>query len=215
MKNVNALLVIVLIIVGSVRANAQWSTGADLYSSYVWRGVQYGGPSVQPYVDYTKGGFSIGAWGSAGFDGTMEMDLYASYGFDFGLSIGATDYYYPGTEYFEFSDSIGAHGFELNLAYEVKGLSLSANYMLNEAGGAGTAGGDMYFELGYSFKSLDLFVGAGDGWHTPDGEFGVVNVGIGTSKEISITEKFSLPVSGSVILNPTTEQFYIVVGISL
>lgn len=215
MKNVNALLVLVLIIVGSVRANAQWSTGADLYSSYVWRGVQYGGPSVQPYVDYTKGGFSIGAWGSAGFDGTMEMDLYASYGFDFGLSIGATDYYYPGTEYFEFSDSIGAHGFELNLAYEVKGLSLSANYMLNEAGGAGTAGGDMYFELGYSFKSLDLFVGAGDGWHTPDGEFGVVNVGIGTSKEIPITEKFSLPVSGSVILNPTTEQFYIVVGISL
>lgn len=215
MKNVNALLVLVLIIVGSVRANAQWSTGADLYSSYVWRGVQYGGPSVQPYVDYTKGGFSIGAWGSAGFDGTMEMDLYASYGFDFGLSIGATDYYYPGTEYFEFSDSIGAHGFELNLAYEVKGLSLSANYMLNEAGGAGTAGGDMYFELGYSFKSLDLFVGAGDGWHTPDGEFGVVNVGIGTSKEIPITEKFSLPVSGSVILNPTTEQFFIVVGISL
>lgn len=215
MKNVNALLVLVLIIVGSARANAQWSTGADLYSSYVWRGVQYGGPSVQPYVDYTKGGFSIGAWGSAGFDGTMEMDLYASYGFDFGLSIGATDYYYPGTEYFEFSDSIGAHGFELNLAYEVKGLSLSANYMLNEAGGAGTAGGDMYFELGYSFKSLDLFVGAGDGWHTPDGEFGVVNVGIGTSKEIPITEKFSLPVSGSVILNPTTEQFFIVVGISL
>lgn len=215
MKNVNALLVIVLIIVGSVRANAQWSTGADLYSSYVWRGVQYGGPSIQPYVDYTKGGFSIGAWGSAGFDGTMEMDLYASYGFDFGLSIGATDYYYPGTEYFELSDSIGAHGFELNLGYEVKGLSLSANYMLNEAGGAGTVGGDMYFELGYSFKSLDLFVGAGDGWHTPDGEFGVVNVGIGTSKEIPITEKFSLPVSGSVILNPTTEQFYIVVGISL
>lgn len=215
MKNVNALLVLVLIIVGSARANAQWSTGTDLYSSYVWRGVQYGGPSVQPYVDYTKGGFSIGAWGSAGFDGTMEMDLYASYGFDFGLSIGATDYYYPGTEYFEFSDSIGAHGFELNLAYEVKGLSLSANYMLNEAGGAGTAGGDMYFELGYSFKSLDLFVGAGDGWHTPDGEFGVVNVGIGTSKEIPITEKFSLPVSGSVILNPTTEQFFIVVGISL
>jgi hypothetical protein len=215
MKNLNVLLVLVLILVGSVKVNAQWSTGADLYSSYVWRGVQYGGPSVQPYVDYTKGGFSIGAWGSAGFDGTMEMDMYASYGFDFGLSIGATDYYYPGTEYFDLSDSTGAHGFELNLGYELEGLSLSANYMLNEAGGAGTVGGDMYFELGYSFKSVDLFVGAGDGWHTSDGEFGVVNVGIGTSKEIPITEKFSLPVSGSVILNPTTEQFFIVVGISL
>jgi uncharacterized protein (TIGR02001 family) len=215
MKKLNVLLVLVLIFVGSLKVNAQWSTGVDLYSSYVWRGVQYGGPSVQPYVDYTKGGFSVGAWGSAGFDGTMEMDLYASYGFDFGLSIGVTDYYYPGTEYFDLSDSLGAHGFELNLGYELKGLSFSANYILNEAGGAGTVGGDMYFELGYSFESLDLFVGAGDGWHTPDGKFGVVNLGIGTSKEIPITEKFSLPVSGSVILNPTTEQFFIVVGISL
>ncbi len=181
----------------------------------MWRGVAYGGPSIQPYVDFTSGGLSIGAWGSQSFDGGQEMDLYLSYGFDFGLSFGLTDYYYPGTNWFEFADTaIGAHGFELNLGYEIGGFSAAANYILNQAGGAGTAGGDLYFELGYSFGILDVFAGAGDGWHSSDGEFAVCNLGVGASKELKITDSYSLPVFGQVILNPDTEQFYIVAGFS-
>ncbi len=38
-------------------------------------------------------------------------------------------------------------------------------------GTAGTTGGDMYFELGYAFKYFGIYLGAGDGWHTEDGEF--------------------------------------------
>jgi hypothetical protein len=86
--------------------------------------------------------------------------------------------------------------------------------MLNEAPGAGTAGGDMYFELGYSFEAVSLFVGAGDGWHTSTGDFAVCNVGLSVSKEVEVTEKFSLPMSGAVILNPETEQFFVVFGMS-
>jgi len=205
-----------MLIAFTPNAKAQeFSTGVDLYSSYVWRGTNFSGPSLQPYVDFTAGGFSIGAWGSQGYDGFQEMDLYLSYGFDFGLSLGLTDYYYPGTEYFDYSTETGAHAFEINAGFEAGALSLSANYILNEAGGAASAGGDMYYEVGVTAGSVDLFVGAGDGWHTPDGEFGVCNVGLGTSKEVKMTDSFSLPVSGSVILNPTTEQFFIVVGISL
>lgn len=216
MKRITLLLTGVLLMLATMTTKAQeWSTGVDLYSSYVWRGVQFGGPSIQPTVEFSKGGFAVGAWGSADFAGYMEMDLYMSYGFDFGLSVGLTDYYYPGLEYFDFSEETGAHGLEVNLGYEVGGFSLAANYMLNKAGGAATAGSDKYFELGYAFKSVNVFAGAGDGWHTPDGEFGIVNLGIGTSKEIKLTDSFSLPLSGSVILNPTTEQFFIVVGISL
>ncbi len=216
MKRITLLLTGMLLMLATMTTKAQeWSTGVDLYSSYVWRGVQFGGPSIQPTVEFSKGGFAVGAWGSADFAGYMEMDLYMSYGFDFGLSVGLTDYYYPGLEYFDFSEETGAHGLEVNLGYEVGSFSLAANYMLNQAGGAATAGGDKYFELGYAFKSVNVFAGAGDGWHTPDGEFGIVNVGLGTSKEIKLTDSFSLPLSGSVILNPTTEQFFIVVGISL
>lgn len=193
------------------------STGVDLYSTYVFRGIAYSGPSIQPSVEYSAGGFALGAWGSQGIDGNagspgfQEMDLYTSYSFDFGLSIGFTDYYYPGVPFGQ-EDS---HAFELNLGYSIGDLSLSGNYIFNEAPGAGSVGEDMYFELGYSAGPADLFAGAGDGWHSTDGDFAIVNVGIGTSKEIKITDSFSLPLSGAVILNPNTEQFYILAGISL
>jgi hypothetical protein len=194
--------------------DGSWNTGIDLYSSFVWRGVRYSGPSIQPTLEYTTGHFTIGSWGSAGFDGFMETDLYLSYNFDVGVSIGICDYYYPGTPFFDFSKKTGAHGFEAGLKYETGGLSLEGNYIFNEAGKAGTAGGDMYFEVSYSFRHANLFMGAGNGWHTPDGKFGLVNIGISSHKTLQITESFSIPVIGSVILNPTTEQVYIVGGIS-
>ena len=129
--------------------------------------------------------------------------------------MGITDYYFPGTQYFDLSKATGAHGFELNLGYGIGDLSLAANYILNEAGGAATAGGDMYFEAGYDFKTFSVFAGAGNGWHSPDASFAVVNVGISTSKEIAITESYSLPLSGSAIWNPKTQQFFLVAAITL
>lgn len=191
------------------------SPGVDLYSNYVWRGVAYSGPSIQPYVEFSTGGFALGAWGSQGIDGVggdsngfQEMDLYTSYTFDFGLSLGVTDYYFPGTLYFD----DGSHSFEMNVGFSAGPLSVSGNYIF---AGGGSVGDDTYFELGYGIGPADLFVGAGDGWHTTDTKFNVVNVGIGTSKEIKITETFSIPVTGAVVLNPDTEQFYIVAGLSL
>lgn len=217
------LTVILAVLIGSTvsidTAKAQEiSPGVDLVSTYVWRGVSYAGPSIQPYVEFSNGGFALGAWGSQGIDGVVsgsdysagfqEMDLYASYTFDFGLSLGVTDYYYPGGSFFEDT----GHAFELNVGLSAGDLSLSGNYIF---AGEGSAGEDMYFELGYSAGPADLFIGGGDGWHTSDGDFDLVNIGIGTSKEIKITDSFSLPISGTVILNPHTEQFYIVAGISL
>lgn len=195
------------------------STGADVVSTYVWRGVAYSGPSLQPYLEVSAGSFTIGGWGSQGYDGFQEMDLYASYSFDFGLSIGITDYYYPGSPWFSFTEDADAgdsssHAFELNAGYETGAFSFSANYILNEASGAGSAGGDTYFEFGYSMGAADVFAGAGDGWHSSDGEFALVNVGVTASKEIKITESFSLPMFGSVVLNPDSEQLYILAGIS-
>ncbi|TCO09274.1 TorF family putative porin [Natronoflexus pectinivorans] len=203
-------------------ANAQEvNVGLDFYNRYVFRGVDFGdGPSLQPTIEFTSGGFTIGAWGAFGTGNGIltnfnEADLYASYDFDFGLSLGATSYYYPGSSWFELDKGVSSHALELNLGYEVSGLSLSANYIVNDSSdGAGSEGGDMYFEIGYSGGIFDVFFGAGDGWHTTNGNLQVVNVGIGTSKEIKITDTFSIPMSGSLILNPNTEQFYIVVGVS-
>ena len=194
---------------------SNFNVGADLYSSYIWRGTKLGqGPSVQPGVKFVKSGLTLGVWGAFDASGYSEVDPYISYALPFGLSFGLTDYYYPGLPVFETSETSGSHALEINAGFATGGLSLGANYIVNQAGGAGSAGGDKYFQAGYSFTYFNLFVGAGDGWHTSDGEFALCNVGIGTSKTIQLTETFSIPVNGQVILNPEREQLYVVVGFS-
>jgi uncharacterized protein (TIGR02001 family) len=195
--------------------NSKFSIGTDLYSNYVWRGTRFGsGPAVQPGITFESGGLTIGVWGSFDFNGYSEADPYISYSFPFGLSLGMTDYYYPGLSLFDASMASGSHAFEINGGYSVDGIALSANYIINEAGGAGSIGGDMYFQASYSFEKVSLTAGAGNGWHTSDGNFNLCNIGIGTTKEISITEKFSIPVNGQVIVNPEREQLFLVVGFS-
>ncbi len=198
-----------------------FSVNIDIYSSYVWRGTLFSGPSFQPSVSWEHQGFKIGAWASQDFAGTYnEADLYASYSFNFGLSCGITDYYYPGLSYTDFSDTTGSHAYEINIGYSLRKLSMAANYVLNQAGGAGSAGGDIYVELKYNFKYFGLFAGAGNGWLTIEDpgrgdEFGLVNIGVSTSKELKINDHFSIPVTGSVIWNPQAEQFFIVAGFSI
>lgn len=223
---------------------SNWDTGLDIYSSYIWRGAKFGsGPAFQPYVSFAAGGFEIGAWGSisASSDEALEMDLYASYSIG-GFSIGLTDYYFGGdwtsqtSHYLEPSLSFGIGGFSIAGYY----MFLAGSN--NDPGTPGSPAvvdletgvvtpaveaidpvkktslgseGDMYFEAGYSFKHVDVALGAGDGQYTDNGDFKVCVISVGTSKDIQITEKFVLPISGAVILNPSTKGFFITAGISL
>lgn len=200
---------------------SKFSAGADFYSSYIWRGTKYGsGPAVQPVLKFTSGPFSAGCWGSFDFNGYEEADLFFIFSLPAGFSLGMTDYYYPGLKYFEYSDTAGSHAFEINAGFSKGGISLSANYILNEAGGAGSTGCDKYFEAKYTFKSFNVFIGAGDGWHSlnkTDGSdrFRICDLGIGITRTIKVTESFSIPVNGQVVFNPDTERLYVVVGFTL
>ncbi|MBN1187582.1 MAG: hypothetical protein JXB49_35230 [Bacteroidales bacterium] len=209
-------------------ASSPVDAGMDIYSTYIWRGAKFGtGPAFQPWVEGSIENLAIGAWGSvnAGVDEAFEMDLYLSYSFDFGLTVGVTDYYFGAVD----GDSIGVdddgetmlesfgyfafdkgHYIEPMVSYAIGDLSVTAAYMFTP----GFEEGDMYFEAGYSISGIDLALGAGDGAYTKDGEFMLCNISIGTSKEIKITDNFSLPLSGAVILNPSTEGFFITAGIS-
>ncbi len=234
MKKMKIILLITLKVILFIPANvfaqeevenekeSPFSIGTDIVSSYVWRGTKLSGPALQPYLEYSVEGFTIGSWGSFGFnDQVAEADLYVSYNFGFGLSLGVTDYYYQGAPYFRYTTDSSSHAFELNLGYEIKGFSLSGNYILNDAskGGPLNMGGDMYFELGYGFKFFDIFIGAGNGWHTYEeygesDEFGIVNAGISVAKDLKITDSFSLPLSAALIFNPQAETFSVVGTIS-
>jgi hypothetical protein len=168
-------------------------------------------------IEFTSGIFTAGAWGSYDFNDYQEVDIYISFALPAGFSIDITDYYTPGLRYFDYSASSGSHAFEITLDFEGGNLDLSANCVINEAGGAGSSGGDLYFEAGYSFKLLRLFAGAGNGWHTydPDTEesvFTVCNLGLEVSKTLMVTERFSIPVTGQLILNPYSEQMFLVAG---
>jgi uncharacterized protein (TIGR02001 family) len=207
--------------VNAQEEESKWNAGLDIYSSYIWRGLKFGtGAAFQPSVDFTAGGFTIGAWGSfsTGDSEAAEADLYASYGFGLGenasLSLTVTDYYFPGSDYFN-GDS---HFIEPMVNLGLGNLSLTAAYMIYNAAPNGS--GDLYVQAGYTAGPVSLTIGGGNGQYSLEGEneddkFAISNIGIGTSKEIKITDSFSLPISGSIILNPSTEQLFVVVGISL
>jgi hypothetical protein len=160
---------------------------ADLVSRYVWRGVEFGNsPAIQPSLTYTKGGFSLGAWGNYSFNtntrGT-ELDIFAAYAFDFGLSITVTDYYFPielteivgetnleTGEFFgvmtderigDYFDYKNDHFFEIGVGQNIGNFSLSANYFFSNS-----MNNDLYFEAGYDFEACSIFAGGGNESHT-------------------------------------------------
>lgn len=197
-----------------------FTAGADIYSSYVWRGTKFAGPSIQPTVKMDAGNFTLGVWGSYGTSVPgggpyYETDPYLSYNFKMGLSLGLTAYYYEGN-ITKLSDSASSFAYEVNVGYSINNLSLSANYVLNNSrDGAGSEGGDTYLQATYDFTKFNVFMGAGNGWYTLDNNFAICNVGVGISKTIQVTNKFSIPVVGQVIVNPDRKQLFMVVGFSL
>ena len=75
------------------------SLGADVVSSYVWRGSLLDGASVQPAISLDVAGLSVGMWGSTSLtsfanwsNSYKELDLYVSYAIK-GFSVTVTDYF--------------------------------------------------------------------------------------------------------------------------
>lgn len=219
------LLVMTLILPTTAKAQ-EVDAGLDIYSSYVWRGIKFGeGAAFQPWIEFSAGGFAIGAWGSycVSDNEAAEADLYASYGIDLSenasLSFTITDYYFPGTTSEPVSWTNGDnHFFEPMVGLGLGPVSLSAAYMFYDgAGKDGDASGDLYLEAAVTAGPVDITLGGGNGAYSmkDDAGFDICNIGISTSKEIKITDSFSLPLSAAAILNPSYESFHIVVGISL
>ena len=201
------------------------SAGADLYSRYIFRGLDIGGgsPNIQPYIEAGFGHFAFGAWGSyrTNFPGALEMDLYLNYTVMDIVTVGVIDYFLPNDfgeyDYFDYStDSAGSGGHIFEAYATFNGLEDIPFTALLGVNLYGDSDNSIYFELGYSLSILDIFIGAGNGQYlTGDGDFGIVNLGISTSKEIKITDKLSLPLSVSLITNPEAKRIHLVVGISL
>ncbi|WP_409432878.1 TorF family putative porin [Litorimonas sp. RW-G-Af-16] len=80
------------------------TTGVDVVTDYVFRGVSLADTAVQPYVEVSSGAFTAGAWFSTGLGDTSlfaadEVDLYLGYSVPtegaISLDFGVTYYHYP------------------------------------------------------------------------------------------------------------------------
>ena len=222
---------------------AQFSIGTDIVNRYVWRGFDFGeSPSIQPTVEYGTGGLALGFWGAyptaSPSTGVEEIDFYGSYGFNLkksgSVSVGFTDYMFPTSDFhianfnnydemkvYDGTDTVygGSHFVEVNVSYsgpENFPISVAFNVFVYNV-----ENNPIYFEVGYSTSvkdvGLNFFVGGttgDDGFYYATDSFGLINVGLTASKEIKITDDFSLPIFGSIITNPETEDLFYVFGLS-
>lgn len=160
-----------------------FEVGADLVSSYLWRGQNIGGMSIQPMVSLDWKGLYISGWANIGADNwafqdiNPELDITIGYD-NFGLAVDLTHlYYFGGDPYFgkggfkaqeqTTSSTMEAHaGLHLGDLFEKVPLSLDwyttiygDDCYLNDKGEWQRAW-STYIELGYDFElPLGLMLG--------------------------------------------------------
>lgn len=208
---------------------------ADLVSSYIWRGtVGSATPNFQPTLAFDKGNFEIGAWGSTDFAGAYkEMDLYASYTMG-AIKLTLTDYNWDfGKKYFNYKSKETGHIFEGTIGYSGPAsfpISITANVMFagedkkwntdSVAFDPSKQNYSTYVEFGYAFKYFSPFIGItpSDGYYGDFyggyGGFSVCNIGLTSTRNLKITDSFSLPLKATLGFNPQSENAYLVFGIT-
>ncbi len=136
------------------------SVNASLVSNYVWRGVQQSTtamPTEQGGIDYAKGPWSVGTWGSSLGSAGTEIDLYGAYNFG-PAAVGLIYYYYP------VDTGTSPSFYEVNVGGNVGPVSLKASYTPDNYAQSGSA---YYLEAAYSLAvtkgvNLNLHGGYGD-----------------------------------------------------
>ena len=180
------------------------TVSADVVSTYVWRGMECGSAAIQP---------------------TLGIGLTLAYSTG-GFNIGITDYWFntPEERYFLYDANKTSHIFEANIGYDFGPAAIQ--WFTNFAGNDGynkdgKRAYSSYVELSAPFKlaSVDWSATVGavpyaTDFYGVDG-FAVTNVSLKATKDIKVTDSFSIPVFAQVAANPSTEKAYLVFGFTL
>ncbi|MDA3867442.1 MAG: hypothetical protein PF489_11940 [Salinivirgaceae bacterium] len=207
------------------------NAGIDFTNRYIWRGMALNSsPNLQPYADISYKNFTLGTWGSYATDGQFaEVDLFLAYSINnFNLTL--TDYYtenendYGEYDLFNYKNKVTNHALEFMVDYQLPGrfpIVLTAAtifYGLDK----NIEGENLYstwVQVAYPFsiKNYDLKVFLGGTPHESIycNEANITELGIQFSKEITITDRFSLPVAVALITNPTEEDVFVRFNIGL
>jgi hypothetical protein len=233
-----------LIIAQNSEHTSPFKITADLVSSYVWRGSMATvspTPVFQPTLAFTQGNLEIGVWGSTDFTGSYkEIDTYFSV-FVNHLRFAVTDYNWnlEKTNFFNYKNSETGHRFEGTIGFtgsETLPVSISWNtffYGFDKKSEDSTRQSfSTYIELSYSSGSASFFFGFtpwtglynnyGVTTFSPGAakkSFSIVNIGASFTKELKITETFSLPLKATLVINPSatysrSDYIHLVFGVT-
>jgi hypothetical protein len=204
---------------------------ADFVSQYIWRGLDAGSVAVQPTLGIDYKGLSLSAWGSYGLtnpDDTKEFDLTLAYTTG-GFNIGITDYWFsvggdPDGRYFKYDAHGTNHVFEANIGYDFGPLSLQ--WFTNFAGNDGVNKDGKRAYSSYVEANVPFRLAACD-WTATAGAvpyatssygtsgFAVTNLALKATKDIKVTDSFSIPVFAQVVGNPCLQKAYFIFGFTL
>ena len=205
--------------------------GTDIVSNYIWRGQDLGSVSLQPTLGIGYSGLSLTAWGNVGLsdpNDAKELDLTLGYTVG-GFNIGITDYWTnaggdPDARYFKYDAHATNHVFEANIGYDFGPVALQ--WFTNFAGNDGTNKDDKrayssYLEISAPFKlaSVEWKATAGavpyaTSFYGTTG-FAVTNLSLRASKDIRVTDSFSIPIFAEAVANPCSQKAYLVFGLTL
>lgn len=229
MKTMMALTVLVTAVpTTKAQDKVEVNLATDVVSQYIWRGQDLGDVSLQPTLGLGYKGLSLTAWGNVGLsdnDDTKEFDLTLGYSIG-GFNIGITDYWFntPDTRYFHYDAHSTSHVFEANVGYDFGFMALQ--WYTNFAGNDGVnKDGDRayssYFEISAPFRlawcdwtaAVGMVPYATTSYGTNG--FAVTNVAVKATKDIKVTDHFSIPVFAGVMANPCSQKAYFVCGLTL
>lgn len=242
MKMIGKIGISAVMLIASATVNAQdkveTTIASDVVSEYYWRGQKLGDISVQPTLGVAYKGLSLTGWGNVGLSNnsdTKEFDLTLGYE-NCGFHVSVTDYWFSyagGTgadesnRYFRYNSHSTNHVFEANVGYDFGPVAL--NWYTNFAGADGTNKSgkraySSYVEATAPFKLADVEWEASIGavpYYTDFYEdnrssgFAVCHVGLKATKDIKITDSFSIPVFASIAANPSSQKAYLLFGFTL
>ncbi len=205
----------------------------DIVSNYIWRGQDLGNVSLQPTLGVSYKGLSLTAWGSVGLtdaNDTKEFDLTLAYTIG-GFNIGITDYWFntgldPKNRYFKYDAHGTNHVFEANIGYDFGLASLQwyTNFSGNDGVNKdGKRAYSSYMELAVPFKlsAIDWTAVAGavpfatDFYNGGTTGFAVTTLSLKATKDIKVTDSFSVPIFAQVTANPCTQKAYFILGFTV
>lgn len=202
----------------------------DLQTKYMWRGMEMmtedSAPVVFPQINYQYKGFYAYVMGGYSFNGKYsEVDMGISYTYKW-LTVALNDYYYPTTttaddQYFKFGKDNTGHWLEgaITIAPDkipfymtLSNFFYGADKDLN-----GKQAYSTYVEMGTYYDFLEdnriaLAVGAACNESCYNGYehgFGICNVELKYTHNISFKNGWSFPVNVAYIINPVREKSYV------